>query len=261
MRGGREEDHRAYLRLFPELRTGDEPLSKALWAIACERERVVVVDIGGEAAAYALFDRLRTTVYLRNIAVAPGLRRRGAARALIGKIAFEQRRRGATHWALNVEPSNTAASELYASIGLERTYESAAVRFPWARVPARGDTPVQSFGRREAAELEDAFDLDPGQLEVALERPGVVPLVARGPNGEPVGISVFAPDFPGALPFRADEEDVAWSLLCHMRERRAPSTPWVQLLVEAAPWLERLLLQSGGKLHMRTVRWTGPIGQ
>jgi ribosomal-protein-alanine N-acetyltransferase len=55
--------------------------------------------------------------YIMNLATAPGLRRRGIARALLGKAIDYCRSRGLSYITLEVRESNDAAISLYESFG------------------------------------------------------------------------------------------------------------------------------------------------
>lgn len=79
----------------------------------------LVAERGGETAGYAGMHCVCGECYVDNIAVFPRFRREGVGRALTGALIARARERNALFFSLEVRPSNTAAVELYRSLGLK----------------------------------------------------------------------------------------------------------------------------------------------
>lgn len=77
----------------------------------------VVRSPGGEVAGYCATWVLDGELHINGLAVAPALRRRGAAGALVRHALGEGRRLGAREALLEVRRSNRAARRLYESAG------------------------------------------------------------------------------------------------------------------------------------------------
>lgn len=76
-------------------------------------------NLAGLATTVALPASLRLSCYwqLRDLYVVPGARRRGAARALLDAVRAAATATGAIRLSVQTEPSNTAALQLYRTIG------------------------------------------------------------------------------------------------------------------------------------------------
>jgi ribosomal-protein-alanine N-acetyltransferase len=95
------------------------------------RERLL-----GFCAARRVFDE----ALIRNLAIDPGHRRKGIARALLEQSHRRLRAAGAVHIYLEVRPSNTAARNLYFGFG----YRTQSVRRDYYREPAE-DAEIMSL--------------------------------------------------------------------------------------------------------------------
>lgn len=73
-----------------------------------------------EPAAFVFWRSLGEDAEILSIGVAPRMRRRGGARALIAEVIERARSEGVRKLFLEVDVSNTAAAALYASAGFER---------------------------------------------------------------------------------------------------------------------------------------------
>ncbi len=72
---------------------------------------------GEEVLGYAGMHCVLDECYMDNIAVFPTWRHRGVGRALLTALECEAKKRGGTFLSLEVRPSNTAAVEMYKSMG------------------------------------------------------------------------------------------------------------------------------------------------
>jgi len=86
--------------------------------VAREGDRVwLLAEEGGACAGYAGVMLAPDAAHVMNIAVAPGARRRGTARALLLALAEAAAARGASGLTLEVRATNTPAIELYRRLG------------------------------------------------------------------------------------------------------------------------------------------------
>jgi ribosomal-protein-alanine N-acetyltransferase len=77
-------------------------------------------DGGGGACAYCAFRLVLDELHVLNVAVAPGERRRGLARWLLGFVLRRAARAGARRALLELRVGNRAALALYESLGFRR---------------------------------------------------------------------------------------------------------------------------------------------
>lgn len=77
-------------------------------------------DSAREAAAFVFWRSLGEEAEILSIGVAPRLRRRGGAGALLGEVIERARSEGVRKLFLEVDVANKAAASLYASQGFER---------------------------------------------------------------------------------------------------------------------------------------------
>jgi len=80
------------------------------FGVACETD-------GGLLAGYCSAETAGPYAYIMNVAVLPGYRRRGLAKAMIRRITALCRERGAVVISLDVRESNAAARALYEKLG------------------------------------------------------------------------------------------------------------------------------------------------
>ena len=96
------------------------PWSRGAFLYEMEQNRVArcwVMHDDGRVVGYACLWEIGEETHVTNIAVHPDFRRRGIARALLGHILDEARRRAARLVGLEVRPSNHEALPLYESFG------------------------------------------------------------------------------------------------------------------------------------------------
>ena len=104
---------------------GADAWSEASWAeelAGATRHVEVVTDDAGAVLAYGVLMVVADVADLQRIAVAPGSRRAGLARALLGAAVDEARRRGCSRLLLEVEAGNSAAIALYEAAGFVRLH-------------------------------------------------------------------------------------------------------------------------------------------
>ncbi len=258
IRRARAEDYGSYARLFPELSTGDAVPSRHQWESSIAPS-TWVAELGGRVVGYCYTQVFGDTGYVRNVVTAPDARRRGVARALLGATRQQLRGEGQRLWRLNVRPSSAAAIALYEQLGLRERYRSQVLRLPWSVLPAlpTGCFEAESFGCDQDAALEALFDLPAGQLASARAAQRIL-LRAVAPGGEPIGLAVFSPEFPGAFPFRVLPLEAASALLAAMRAH-ALEDEIVNLVVEDDARLAELLLGAGAALKEDMLHMTGAL--
>jgi len=79
--------------------------------------RSMTVRAGTRLVGYLCLWEIGHEIHITNLAVHPSFRRRGAARALLGRILEDARASAATLVFLEVRPTNTEALTLYESLG------------------------------------------------------------------------------------------------------------------------------------------------
>ena len=82
-----------------------------------ECARSIVAEFDGRIVGYVLFWLLPDEIDIHNIAVHSEFRRKGVGRALLGQVIARAQRRLSLRVTLEVRLSNTAARQLYDSIG------------------------------------------------------------------------------------------------------------------------------------------------
>jgi ribosomal-protein-alanine N-acetyltransferase len=80
---------------------------------------LLVAREAGEISGFLLAWRAADELHLTDLGVTAGARRRGVARALVGHLCAEGRRRGSRVILLEVRESNDAARALYGGLGFE----------------------------------------------------------------------------------------------------------------------------------------------
>jgi ribosomal-protein-alanine N-acetyltransferase len=78
------------------------------------------VETGSGVVGYGVMSMGAGECHILNLCIDPGLRRRGAGRALLCMLLSRARRAGMLHAFLEVRPSNTAAMALYEDLGFQR---------------------------------------------------------------------------------------------------------------------------------------------
>lgn len=253
LRPATESDFELYERLLPELEVDDPPPERAMWAKRALDTLVATHE--GQGVGFLWWQQLEGAGYVRQIVVAPNARRLGVGRALMNEVRQQLVASGATRWALNVKPHNTAAIALYASLGFRRQYGSASYRFPWSRLPAaRAGEPVAELVSPESErDLETHFHLLPGQLATARADQRVLLRVKEG------ALAVFTPSFPGSFPFKTKSVELAVPLLRGMSRHALPGATFTGVVVEDDDALGEHLVSLGAERRMVFDHYEGAL--
>ncbi len=253
------DDYDAFAQLFPELLVPDPVPPRTAWEtalapatfVAASNERIV---------GYCYFEELFDTGYVRNLVVSPTARRRGVGRALLQSVAEHLRGCGKTSWRLNVRSSNQAAIALYEKVGLHTKYFAVALRLPWSAVDAlpAGAATIDTLDSARDAQLEGEFAIPTGQLALARNKGRLLFEARAFTSGQPVGLAVFDPKFPGAFPFRVSELGAVTPLLRVMR-RHVPTDTFVNLVVEDDERLSDLLSKFGASVREEMFHLEGAL--
>jgi ribosomal protein S18 acetylase RimI-like enzyme len=253
------DDYAAFARLFPELLVDDSVPAFDVWTAALV-PFTWVATLNDEIVGYCYSQEFDDTGCIRNIVVAPHVRRQGIGIALMNTIADHLHSNGKRLWRLNVKPTNAAAIALYRRLGLNPAYHSWSIRFPWAALPAlpQGTTNVQTLTPERQDLAEKVFSLPRGQL--AMARDGTRLLVEAIYPGslDPVGLAVFDPRFPGAFPFRVTTIDALVPLLTTIR-LTVPEHVHTNLVVEEDESLAKLFLGAGATLRDDILHLRGDV--
>jgi ribosomal protein S18 acetylase RimI-like enzyme len=259
------EDYASFLRLHAELGLDHEPPDVRHWTDDLAK-RSLVLEAGGAAVGYITFDTLAGVGYVRNLAVDPAWRRRGAARRLLAEVAVRLREGGCDSWRLNMKVGNESALRLYASLGLRLLFRSDSLRVPWRVVDALPPSPrpllVRAVEPADDASLELRFDLAPGQLTACRAMAGqiLVRLDDAADRGQPaLGTARFDPRFPGAYPFRVSEPPFARGLLEGLRPHALPEHDHLFVLIEDDAPLAGLLRAAGASVQLEIVHLRGAL--
>jgi GNAT superfamily N-acetyltransferase len=209
----------------------------------------------GEAPlGYAYYQVLTGVTYIRQLVVAPEARGRRVGQRLMEAVAEIGRASGAATWCLNVKPENRSAIALYTRMGLREAYPSTAMRIPWTQVCGTIPTlPVR-------AEDEERVELATGVAAGLLARwRGSDARFARyaEADGEVVAMAIFAPDYPGAFPFRVMRPGFGERFLGAFR-------PWarfeyVNFVAEDQPALVAEMLAIGATVRMEIRHYRGSL--
>jgi ribosomal protein S18 acetylase RimI-like enzyme len=262
IRNARSEDYPHFVRLFPELETGDPMRTAAQWE-ADVMPTMLVVDRspglspagagGGGVDAYVYYQLLDDTAYVRHLVVAPNARRQGLGKKLLDIVQARARERGLTTFCLNVLPTNAPAVALYESYGMRAVHTMIVVRIPWSAVVGDAPAGARPMLPSDDARLEARFTIVPGLLADHRARGRVCVVIEE--NGDLVAAAVFDPSFPGVPVFRAARPDLALPLLRGLVAHKQGPHDWVQLITEGQPEIAGALIDAGAREHVRTLHY------
>jgi ribosomal-protein-alanine N-acetyltransferase len=98
------------------------PWSKSAFRYELTQNRVarsLLVKIGAQIVGYLCLWEIGHEIHITNLAVHPSFRRRGVARALLGHVLDDARKRDVELAFLEVRPTNAEALGLYESFGFQ----------------------------------------------------------------------------------------------------------------------------------------------
>jgi ribosomal protein S18 acetylase RimI-like enzyme len=265
IRAAAAEDYAVFRRLHAELQVEHEPPDLQHWTNDVA-QRSLVLEAGGAVVAYVTIDTLAGVGYVRNLAVDPAWRRRGAGRRLLTAAAARLRRAGCDAWRLNMKVGNEPALRLYESLGFRTLFRSDSLRVPWRAVDALPPAPrpllVRDVEPADDAALEQRFDLAPGQLTACRAMAGqiLVRLDDAADRAQPaLGVARFDPQFPGAYPFRVSAPPFARALLEGLRPHARPEHDHLFVLTEDDAPLAALLRAAGAAVQLEIVHLRGAL--
>jgi len=253
LRPATEADFELYQRLLPELQVDDPPPERASWAKRALNTLVATRE--GQEVGLLSWQFLEGAGYVRQLIVDPNARRLGVGRALMNEVRRRLVAAGATRWALNVKPHNTAAIALYESLGFRRQYGSASYWLQWAHLPPPrpGEPEARRIEPDEEKSLEALFSLLPGQLATARADHRVLLTVKAE------ALAVFTPSFPGAFPFKTKSVELAVPLLRGMHRDALPGATFTGVVVEDDAALGAHLISLGGERRMVFDHYEGAL--
>ncbi len=247
-------DYATFVRLLPELAVDDPTPTPEAFA----RDLVPTMLIAEDAAplGYVYYQLLTGVTYVRQLVVAPGARGRRIGEQLMLAAADIGRAAGCTSWCLNVKPENASAIALYSRMGLREAYPSTALRIPWAAVGATIAT--KPVGAEDEARVEQATGIAPGLIarwrgsDVRFARYAEI-------DGEVVAAAIFAPDFPGAFPFKVLRAGLGEGFLGSFRTWA--KFDYVNFVIEDQPALVDEMLGLGANVRMEIRHYRGSLAQ
>lgn len=268
IRAAVEEDHAEFARLFRELAVPDPVPNVNAFRERLAATTLIAEDAGGHVVGYLFYELLDGVLYVRNVVSDPSRRRAGIGRRLLREAAGRGRTKGATTWCLNVKDDNTAAIRLYESLGMRVAFATHVLRLAWSAVSDLAQPGVHVVTREvpasEDESIEPALGMPRGLIES--RRTNAFALFAARDGEQVVGFTAFNPAFPGAFPFRANDEGTARALLEAMVPRRRPleaAEPWrkdgVQLVLEGNEALADALVSRGAERVFRLLHLVGPL--
>lgn len=171
--------------------------------------------------------------------------------SLLHRCAETLRAAGATEWHVDAPPGDTAA---FAALGLAIAHRSAVVRLAWSelsRLPAELATVALAD---DDEDLERAFDLPSGRIEMARGADRIV-VQLRGPDLGVLGFAVF--DGESSPLFHVVRPALAATLLVSLR--RYATADALTLVVADDDALVDTLVAAGGVLDRRVHHYSGPL--
>jgi ribosomal protein S18 acetylase RimI-like enzyme len=256
-------DYLGFVGLWRELELGAVPPSEAHW-IARMLPSTIFIAAAHELVAYAMVFPYGARGDVRQIAVAPGWRRRGVGRRLMSAVAARLRAAGCRDWRLEVRADNAAAIGLYEAAGMRVQREIDVVtiaRAALASLAERTDRFTAAIVPPEDdAALEAHYDLGAGELAGWRTLRTRTPLWAVREAGELAGFArycaIHEPDCALLFPFRARDAAAA----AHLAQAAmiAPLPARLELCVVDAP-VAVALIDAGGKLAERHLEMGGEL--
>lgn len=266
VRAAQASDHALFARLYPELQTGDavlelEPFVRELLPTTLIAE--VETSGQGRPVGYAYFQIIKDLAYVRHIVTAPEARRAGVGRALMAAVLERARAAGCPTWCLNVMPENGAAIALYEAYGMKPAHRSRVVTVPWAAVDASAGRPdvgvvAKLIVPEDDARVEPATNLVSGQL-ASLRTFSDRVLMMLEEDGRVVGATSFAPNFPGAYPFRVARPELALVLLRAIRPHARPVDLQLGVVTENQPEVADALIAAGATAKLEMLHMKGAV--
>jgi len=261
IRPARADDYASVAALFPELGVDDPVPTRGRWVADLMRD-TLVYERAGAIVGYVSFYRLSEIGHVRNLVVAPDVRRSGVGGELMEAAAGQLRGVGVAQWRLNVKVDNLPAVRLYERLGMTVEHRSTALAIAWADVERlAGDASLTALPIEPAEDddIERALDLAAGQIAMQRSRARRVLVQLRDAACAPVGFAAFDPEFPGAYPFRVTRPAYAGALFEAMRPHARPADKHVKLVVENDHALAQALVLAGAAVKLEMLHYSGPL--
>lgn len=257
IRPARDEDYAAFASLFGELGIPDPVPSFARWRAEL-MPTTHVAERDGEVVGYIDCYALDDTGYVRNLVVAPAARSAGIGTALMRAGAAWLSDRGMPRWNLNVKADNVPARRLYEKLGMAVAWRTTVLVMRWddiARLPAE-PADVRPLALEEAPAIERRFGLLAGRLARGATKPGRV-AVQLDHDGEPGGVTIFDPGFPGANLVHVARPTQIGTLLGALRAHARHD--FTHLVIERNDDLAELLGVHGAQAKLRLLQMSGTL--
>ncbi len=257
IRGATRDDYPAFATLFRELGIDDPTPTVDRWVSDLARE-TLVSEHAGRIAGYVSFYTLREAGYVRNLVVAPDMRKRGIGAELMQAAAGELRSRGVGMWHLNVKCDNEPAIKLYDGLGMRVEHRTSVVRLAWDKLDSLPSDPahVLPIDPKEDDDIERTLGLLAGRIAMVRMRPGRVLLQLRDDQCAPVGFAAFDPAI-GANPFRLARPAFVGTLLRAIAPHAQGDQ--IQLVIDDHAALVQLLMDAGSEIRLQLLHYSGAL--
>jgi ribosomal protein S18 acetylase RimI-like enzyme len=252
------DDYALYARAFAELKVPDPPRPRERW-IRENLPTTLFFEEEGLVVAYAFFQLLEDTGYVRNMVVEPSARGRGIGRAVMQELRNRFVAAGCVQWCLNVKPDNVAAIRVYERSGLRAAYQSRAFLVGpevVARLPAAETFwHVDLLTPDEDAGVEATFQIQRG-LIATRRRSSDVHVFALWNESGIAGVTCYDVE-RFANPFAAESVGAGRALLEALLALAAGGL--LHVVVNANPELDRALAAAGGEVQLEFLHYRGSL--
>lgn len=251
-------DYELYARAFAELRVPDPPPPRERW-LRDNLPTTLFFEEHGRFVAYAFFQTLEETGYVRNMVVEPSARGRGIGRAVMRQLRDRFVAAGCVQWCLNVKPDNVAAIRVYEDSGLRAAYRSRGWRVSSDAVAALPEASpawhVDLILENEDAAVEAALDIPRGFIAMRRKLPEVHALALRD-SGRILGVACYDVE-RSAVPFAAESARAARALLEALLPLAAGGS--IMIVLNANAELDRALTGAKAEVLLDVVHYRGSL--
>jgi ribosomal protein S18 acetylase RimI-like enzyme len=258
VRAATPDDYELYTRAFAELKVPDPPRARERW-IRANLPTTLFFEEQGRFVAYAFFQLLEDTGYVRNMVVEPSARGRGVGRAVMLELRKRFVAAGCVRWCLNVKPDNLAAIRVYEQSGLRAVFQSRTFLVDSevvARLPAAATSwHVELLTPDEDEAVESAFGIERGLIAVRRKSPEVHVLALWNDDGV-AGVACYDVE-RFANPFAVESVGAGRALLEALLPMAAGGS--IHVVANANPELDGALAEAGAEVELEFVHYRASL--